>query len=76
MHTIDYTDIPELSPSQLQSMRRVGRPPLGATPRQLIAIRVDEQVLVHFRTEGQRRGIGYQTLMHEVLERHARRAKK
>ena len=37
---IDYSDIPPLSDGQLASMRRVGRPPLGDEPRQLIAIRL------------------------------------
>jgi len=42
---IDYSDIPSLSDKQLASMRRVGRPPLGEKPRQLIAIRLDTSVL-------------------------------
>ncbi len=42
---IDYSDIPPLSEKQLASMRRVGRPPLGEEPRQLIAIRLDVGVL-------------------------------
>lgn len=51
-------------------MKRVGRPPLGDAARQLIAIRVDATVLEQFRKEARRRGIGYQTLMHEVLAKH------
>jgi len=54
-------------------MRRVGRPPLGAEPRQLIAIRVDPDVLDRFRKEAQRRRMGYQTLINEVLARHVRK---
>jgi len=42
---IDYSDIPPLSDDQLASMRRIGRPPLGDEPRQLIAIRLDPKVL-------------------------------
>ena len=53
-------------------MRRVGRPPLGDTARQLIAIRVDAGVLEHFRKEARRRRVGYQTLINEVLAQHAR----
>ena len=34
----DFSDIPDSSPEQLKAMRRVGRPPLGDEPRQLIAI--------------------------------------
>ena len=67
---IDYTDISESSPDQLKAMRRVGRPPLGNEPRQLIAIRVDARVLESFRKEARRRRVGYQTLINEVLARH------
>jgi len=56
---------------QLQAMRRVGGSPLGDEPRQLIAIRVDAGVLEHFRKEARRRHVGYQTLINEVLARHA-----
>jgi uncharacterized protein (DUF4415 family) len=55
-------------------MRRVGRPPLGTAARQLIAIRVDPDVLQWAKRQAQRRGIGYQTLINEVLAGHARRA--
>ena len=70
---IDYSDIPESSPEQLKAMRRVGRPPLGDEPRQLIAIRVDPGVLDQFRREARRRRVGYQTLINEVLARHVRK---
>ncbi len=48
---IDFSDIPDSSPEQLRVMRRVGRPPLGERSRQLIAIRVDPEVLEQFRKE-------------------------
>jgi len=51
-------------------MRRVGRPPVGATARLLIAIRLDPEVLERFRKEARRRKIGYQTLINEVLAQH------
>jgi uncharacterized protein (DUF4415 family) len=44
---IDFSDIPEASDEQLRSMRRVSRPPVGATARRLIAIRVDPHGLSH-----------------------------
>lgn len=53
-------------------MRRVGRPPLGDRARQLIAIRVDVDVLETFRKEARRRRVGYQTLINEILAQHAR----
>ncbi|PYR79554.1 MAG: hypothetical protein DMF87_10915 [Acidobacteria bacterium] len=47
-------------------MRRVGRPPIGKKPRQLIAIRIDPSVLESFRKEARRRRVGYQTLINGV----------
>ena len=70
---IDFSDIPESSSEQLKAMRRVGRPPLGDEPRQLIAIRVDPSVLDLFRKEARRRRVGYQTLINEVLAAHVRK---
>lgn len=70
---IDYSDIPDSSPGQLTAMRRVGRPPIGDEPRQLIAIRVDPGVLESFRKEARRRHVGYQTLINEVLAEHVRK---
>lgn len=70
---IDFSDIPDSSPDQLRAMRRVGRPPLGDRARQLIAIRVDADVLATFRKEARKRKIGYQTLINEILAQHARR---
>lgn len=70
---IDFSDIPDSSAKQLGAMRRVGRPPLGDRARQLIAIRLDAAVLDTFREEARRRRVGYQTLINEVLARHARR---
>jgi amidase len=40
---------------------------------QLISIRVDAGVLEQFRKEARRRRVGYQTLINEVLARHARK---
>jgi len=73
MRKIDFSDISESSPEQLKAMRRVGRPPLGDEARRLIAIRVDANVLSEFRREARRRGIGYQTLINEVLAGHVKK---
>ncbi len=70
---IDFSDIPESTTAQLKAMRRVGRPPLGTEPRQLIAIRVDPGVLEKFRKEARRRRVGYQTLINEVLAQHVQK---
>jgi len=71
---IDFSDIPELTDEQLARTRRVGRPPLGRSARELIAIRVDPDVLRALRVEATRSGIGYQTLIHELLAAHVRRS--
>ena len=70
---IDFSDIAEASSAQLGVMRRVGRPPIGDAPRQLIAIRVDAGVLEQFRKEARRRRVGYQTLINQVLADHVRK---
>ena len=54
-------------------MRRVGRPPIGDAVRQLIAIRLDPDVLKHLRTEAKRTKVGYQTLINRVLADYARK---
>ena len=71
--TIDFSDLPDSSPQQLKGMRRVGRRPLGKEPRQLIAIRIDPGILERFRKEARRRGVGYQTLINEVLASHVQK---
>ena len=70
---IDFSDLPELSDKQLRVMRRVGRPPLGDEARQLIAIRLDTEVLRRLRQEAERRNIGYQTLVNNVLADYVKR---
>ena len=72
---IDFSDIPEASPAQIQAMRRVGRPPFGAAARRLIAIRIDPQVLDAVRREAKRRGLGYQSLINNLLAEHVARAR-
>ena len=74
-HGIDFSDIPEASPAQLRVMRRVGRPPLGAAARRLIAIRIDPQVLDAVRREARRRGLGYQSLINDLLAKHVERVR-
>jgi len=70
---IDFSDIPEVSSAQLGAMRRMGRPPLGAAARRLIAIRIDPQVLGAVRREAKRRGLGYQSLINDLLAKHVGR---
>jgi uncharacterized protein (DUF4415 family) len=70
---IDFSDLPETSDKQLRAMRRVGRPPLGSAARHLIAIRIDPHVLGALQREAKRRGLGYQTLIHQLLARYVAR---
>ena len=72
---IDFADIPEASPAQLRAMRRVGRPPLGLAARRLIAIRIDPHVLGAVRREAKQRGLGYQSLINELLAKHVARGR-
>ena len=71
---IDFSDVPELTDEQLKRARRVGRPPLGRAPRELIAIRIDPDVLRALRNEATTAGIGYQALIHRLLARHVKRS--
>ena len=64
---IDYSDIPPLSDKQLASMRRIGRPPLGDEPRQLIAIRLDPKVLRWLKALATKRQVPYQSLINDLL---------
>ena len=72
---IDFSDIPEASRAQLRAMRRVGRPPLGSEARRLIAIRIDPKVLEAIRREATQRGLGYQSLINDLLAKHVGRAR-
>ena len=71
---IDFSDIPELSDDQLKSMKRVGRPTIGENARQLIAIRIDPQVLMQLQKEAKKHGKGYQSLINEILAKHTKRS--
>ena len=70
---IDYSDIPPLSGKQLASMRRVGRPPLGDEPRQLIAIRLDPKVLRWVKTIATKRDVPYQSLINDILAKEMKK---
>ena len=71
---IDYSDIPPLSDKQLASMRRVGRPPLGERPRQLIAIRLDTSVLRWLKSLAAKRRVPYQSLINDLLAGEMKKA--
>jgi uncharacterized protein (DUF4415 family) len=78
---IDFSDIPEASPAQLRLAQRAratrvnrgGRPPLGDQKRIAISFRIDPELLAKLRTVAAARGVGYQTLAHELLEEKLRK---
>jgi predicted DNA binding CopG/RHH family protein len=65
--------MPELSDQQLKRMRRIGRPATGIA-KQLMAIRLSPRLLATLRNMAAKQGKGYQTLIHELLEKAAARA--
>lgn len=71
---IDFSDIPELTDEQLDGMRRVGRPPLGAEPRKLVSIRLDPEVLRWAKSTADSRGVPYQSLINDILARAMKKA--
>lgn len=71
---IDFSDIPESTDKELRRARRVGRPKTGRPPRQLIAIRIDPRLLKRLRQLAAKQDKPYQTFIHELLERAAKRA--
>ena len=69
---LDLSDIPESTGAELRSARRVGRPVSGNAKR-LIAIRIASQLLRRLRRMAAKQSKPYQTLIHELLEKSARR---
>ena len=70
---IDLSDIPEATNEELRRARRVGRPASG-NAKQLIAIRIAPRLLHQLRRMAAKQSKPYQRLIHELLEKAARRA--
>ena len=70
---IDFSDIPELTDTDLSTARRVGRPPVGGVTKQMIAIRIGPDVLEALRKQAAKRKLPYQTHIHDILARAAKR---
>lgn len=66
---IDFSDIPEITPSQLKKAKRVGRPLLGLSPRKDVHIRLDQEVLKKIKAKAKKEGIKYQSLINEILKK-------
>ena len=79
----DYDPVAPLTPEEIKRLRpaseffaergipmpRMGRPPAERT-KQSVTIRIDGDVVAYFKSGGP----GWQTRMHEVLAREARKA--
>jgi predicted DNA binding CopG/RHH family protein len=70
---IDFSDIPESTDEELKRAKRVGRPTTGKA-KQLIAIRIDPKLLAILRKIASEQDKPYQTLIHELLEKAAKKA--
>jgi predicted DNA binding CopG/RHH family protein len=70
---LDLIDIPEMTDEQLKRGRRVGRPKTGHA-KHLIAIRVSPSVLYLLRRQAEKCNKPYQTYIHEILERAAKKS--
>ncbi len=63
----DPNAAPDLSKTRHGIVRRVGRPP-AANPKQAVSMRLDADVLAHFRATGP----GWQSRVNAVLRRAAK----
>jgi predicted DNA binding CopG/RHH family protein len=71
---LDLSDIPESTNSELARARRVGRPKSGRGPKRLIAIRIDPTLLNKLRKMASNRHMPYQSFIHHLLEKAAKKA--
>jgi|SRR5579859_4756726 len=69
---LDLSDIRESTSAELRRARRVGRPATG-NAKQLIAIRIAPRLLRQLRRMAAKQSKPYQTLIHELLEKSARK---
>lgn len=69
---LDLSDIPQSTAAELRRARRVGRPATGHA-KQLIAIRIAPKLLRQLRRMAAKQSKPYQTLIHELLEKSARK---
>lgn len=66
---IDYSDIPKFSAKDLKNFKRVGRPLVGESPRRAISVRIEEDILEKLKNKAKKAGIGYQTLINDILKK-------
>ncbi len=66
---IDYSDLPELSSTELKKFKRVGRPLIGESHRKAISVRIEVDVLSKLKSKAKKKGIAYQSLINEILKK-------
>lgn len=71
---IDFSELPESTDAELNRARRVGRPKTG-NAKELIAIRIAPRLLSELRRMAAEKEKPYQTFIHELLEKAARRSR-
>ncbi len=64
---IDFSDIPESTPSELKRAVRIGRPATG-NAKHLIAFRIEPTLLAKIRKLAAQNDTPYQTYLHQLLE--------
>ena len=71
---LDLSDVPELTTEQLRRAKRVGpgRPPLGSAARKMISIKLDPELLADLKRKAKDSGKPYQSLIHEILQKHVK----
>jgi predicted DNA binding CopG/RHH family protein len=70
---LDFSGISETTEEGLKRARRVGRPKTGYA-KHLIAIRISPSVLDRLRRQAAKHNKPYQTYIHEILERAAKKS--
>ena len=60
-------DAPEITPEEFATATRQGRGPQKKPTKKLVSLRLDQDVIDHFRSQGQ----GWQTRVNEVLRKEA-----
>lgn len=70
---IDFSDMLELTDPELSTARRVGRPNMDH-PKELIAFRIDPDLLFRLRKLALKKNKPYQTLLHEIIEKAVKKA--
>jgi uncharacterized protein (DUF4415 family) len=69
---LDFSHIPESTDGELKKARRVGRPTSGHA-KQLIALRISPEVLSKLKKMAEKAGKPYQTFIHELLAKMAKK---